>query len=99
MEEAAQTLGITASWVLKELEDLFMVAKAAVKPKLNSKTGKAIKDEEGNPVFTRDHTTMLKALELIGKHLGMFDQGQLSSDNSDYMAHVASIRDKFKVVK
>jgi phage terminase small subunit len=73
-EKLAQKLELDAEWVLKELYDAVQVAKASVRPKLNSKTGKPILDEDGSPVFTRNVAALLKALELIGKHLGMFKE-------------------------
>ena len=69
--ERAEKMNIDAEWLLKELVEAVEVAKASVKPKLNSKTGKPIKDEEGNPVYTRNDQALLKALELIGKHISV----------------------------
>lgn len=64
-------LGISKDWVLSELMDQLAVLKAEEKPKLNSKTGKAIKDEEGNAVYVRNEAGITKVLELIGKLAGV----------------------------
>lgn len=69
MDEECEKIGINRNWLLKELVEAVMVAKASVKPKLNSKTGKPIKDDDGNPIYTRNDQALLKALELIGKHI------------------------------
>lgn len=68
MSERNERLGIDSNFVLAELIIALGIAKADVKPKLNSKTGKAIKDDDGNPVYTRDTGAIIKILELIGKH-------------------------------
>lgn len=69
--ERAEKMKIDAEWLLQELVEAVQVAKASVRPKLNSKTGKPIKDEHGNPVYTRNDQALLKALELIGKHISV----------------------------
>jgi phage terminase small subunit len=69
--EMSEKLKVDAEWVLRELVEAVEVAKASVRPKLNSKTGKPIRDEDGNPVYTRNDAALLKALELIGKHLSV----------------------------
>lgn len=93
MADASATIGIDAQWLLKELVDAVLVAKASVKPKLNSKTGKPIKDDEGNPVFTRNDAALLKALELIGKYLGAFkDTVEVQSSNSDYQQRLEDVK-------
>ena len=58
---------IDSEFVLRELLEALAVFKADVKPKLNAKTGKPIRDEEGNAVYTYSGPQVLKCLELIGK--------------------------------
>jgi hypothetical protein len=61
------------------------VLKAEEKPKLNSKTGKAIKDKDGNAIYIRNETQITKVLELIGKVSGIdaFDEKHTITMASD----------------
>lgn len=93
MTEASATIGIDAQWLLKELVEAVQVAKASVRPKLNSKTGKPIKDDDGNAVFTRNDAALLKALELIGKYLGVFkDSIEIQSTGGDYQQRLEDVK-------
>lgn len=69
--ERNRRLGVSKDYVLAELLDQLQVLKAEVKPKLNAKTGKAIKDEDGNPIYVRNEAAITKVLELIGKVAGI----------------------------
>lgn len=68
MDERCERLGINNQYVLAELLDALQIAKANVKPKLNSKTGKPIVSEDGSPIYVRNEPAVAKYLELIGKH-------------------------------
>lgn len=70
--EASATLGVDSQWVIKKLVDTINICENTVTPVTSSKTGKPIKDGEGNPVFKRDNANLLRALELLGKALGMW---------------------------
>ena len=61
-ERARQLQGLMAEAEAEvaQLQKAVEVAKASVKPKLNSKTGKPINDEHGNPVYTRNDQALLK---------------------------------------
>src|SRR5262249_8043822 len=93
MADATATIGIDNQWLLSKLVDMYHVATATVKPKLSSKTGKAIKDENGNPVFTVNHGAALKALELIGKYLGVFkDAVEVTDSTGDYQQRLDEVK-------
>jgi phage terminase small subunit len=83
--ERNRRLGVSKDWVLAELLDQLKVLKAEEKPKLNSKTGKAIKDKDGNAIYIRNETQITKVLELIGKVSGIdaFDEKHTITMASD----------------
>lgn len=92
-KDRAVAHGVDQEWLLGKLVDMYYVATATVKPKLNSKTGKAIKDDEGNPVYTINHGAALKALELIGKYLGVFkDSVEIQSTSGDYSQRLEDVK-------
>lgn len=62
-------MGIDKTFIIVELLDALAIAKATVKPKRNSKTGKPIVDEDGNPVYTRDTLAVLRILDQLAKHV------------------------------
>ncbi len=62
---------IDADWVLQNLRAVYERVTQEVKPSLNSKTGKPLKDEDGNALYTYNASAALRALELIGKHVGV----------------------------
>jgi phage terminase small subunit len=71
MNERAETVGLTAADVLRDIN--------AVKADAMRKTY----DKDGNEVMA-NHTAALKALELQGKHLKMFtDKVELSGDKNN----------------
>jgi phage terminase small subunit len=91
--DASATIGIDNQWLLSKLVDMYNVAMATVKPKLNSKTGKPIKDTDGNPIFTVNHGAALKALELIGKYLGVFkDAVEVRDSTGDYHQRLEDVK-------
>lgn len=65
---------MSAQYVLENLKDVAERCLAA-KPVLNM-AGKPVVDENGNPVYRFDSAGANKALELIGKHLGVFNADQ-----------------------
>ena len=70
-QERSQRVGITKDFVLAGLLENYQRCMQEVKPQLNSKTGKPIEDDEGNPVYTYNVNAALKSLELIGKLVGV----------------------------
>lgn len=70
--DASATIGVDSQWVIKKLVDTINVCENTVTPVTSSQTGKPIKDGDGNPVFKRDNANLLRAVELLGKALGMW---------------------------
>lgn len=76
-------LGISKDFIVAELVDALLIAKAEVKPKLNAKTGKPIThkcDEpgcQGHPVYVRNEPAIAKYIELLAKHV---DIGAFSNE-------------------
>ena len=62
---------IDSDWVLQNLRAVYERVTQEVKPSLNSKTGKPLRDENGNCLYTFNAGAALKALELMGKHVGV----------------------------
>ena len=75
--ERSERVGIGYDFVVEKLLDTLMVAEGSAKPKLNSKTGKAIEDSEGNPIYTRDNTTILKCLDMLAKLTNSYPSDKL----------------------
>ncbi len=57
--------------MLQNLRSVYERVTQEVKPSLNSKTGKPLKDGDGNALYTYNANAALRALELIGKHVGV----------------------------
>lgn len=68
MDKRNKKLEIDAEFVLRELTRVYSMLVNDVKPALG-KSGKPIKDADGNPLYTFQAAPALKALELIGKHI------------------------------
>jgi len=66
-KERNKRLGIDKDWVLAQLVDQYQELNQQVEPKRSSKTGKPIRDDDGNPVFTKNYAQITKILETIGK--------------------------------
>ena len=69
--ERSEATKIDAEWVLRELVKLHQRVTQEIKPALHPKTRKQIKDEEGNLLFVYNAAASNRALELIGKHIGV----------------------------
>ncbi len=67
----AEAVSIDAEWVLRELVKLHQRVTQEIKPALHPKTRKQMKDEEGNLLFVFNAAASNRALELIGKHIGV----------------------------
>ena len=90
MDERNERLAIDADYVLRELHSLYQRFTQSVRPALNSKTGKPIKDEDGNALYRFDGPSALKALELMGKHLKVdaFSPHRHSIDANDRLVEI-----------
>lgn len=71
---------MSAQYVLQNLKDVAERCMSA-QPVVNM-AGKPVLDENGNPVYRFDSAGANKALELIGKHLGVFNADQSGSASS-----------------
>ena len=69
--ERSEATNIDAEWVLRELVELHQRVTQEIKPALHPKTRKQMKDEEGNLLFVFNAAASNRALELIGKHIGV----------------------------
>ena len=69
MNERKERTALTADYVLKNLREI--VERCMQRQPVMSK-GEQVTDEQGNTVWTFDAKGATRALELLGKHLGMF---------------------------
>jgi phage terminase small subunit len=69
MKARSKRLEIDSDLVLRRLNEIYLRVTQEVKPALNSKTGKPLRDEHGNCLYTFNAGAALKALELMGKHV------------------------------
>lgn len=69
MNERKERTELSADYVLKNLREI--VERCMQRQPVMSK-GEQVTDEQGNTVWTFDAKGATRALELIGKHLGMF---------------------------
>lgn len=68
--EIAKQANVDASWVLRQAVELHERCMQEVRPFTNKK-GEQLKDEEGNLLFVFNAAGAAKALELVGKHVGV----------------------------
>lgn len=64
-------LQVDADWVLQQAIGLFQRCMQEVRPAKHPKTGKPLTDDDGNSLFTFNASAANRALELIGKHVGV----------------------------
>ena len=79
-ERVTEKTGIDKAWVLKELVEVVKMGKQA----------EPVLDNEGNPVgeYKQNLGAVNKALELVGKELGMFiDRSEVRTGPLDSMEH------------
>ena len=69
--ERSETTKIDAEWVLRQAVELYMRCMQEIKPALHPKTRQQMKDADGNLLFTFNAAAANRALELIGKHVGI----------------------------
>lgn len=70
MDERARAVGIDANWVLQQAVTLHRRCMQDVLP-LTDRKGNQIYDDEGNALFAFNAAGAAKALELVGKHVGV----------------------------
>jgi len=69
--ERSEATEIDAEWVLQQAVNVYQRVTQEVRPVLNPKTRKQVIDSEGNAVFTFNAAAANRALEIIGKHVGV----------------------------
>ena len=82
MNERAKRTTLTADYVLQNLQE---IAKRCMQKRPVMVKGEQVKDDEGRNLWTFDAKNAIRALELLGKHQGMFsdknrEQEQTSED-------------------
>ena len=68
-KERSDATKIDADWVLKKAVELFQRCMQEIRPALDPKSGKQLKDEEGHVLFKFNAAAANRALEIIGKHV------------------------------
>ena len=79
---------IDAEWVLRELVKLHRRVTQEIRPALHPKTRKQMKDEEGNLLFVFNSAAATRALELIGKHIGV---GAFNKDRLEISGEISLV--------
>ncbi len=69
--ERSEATQIDAAWVLNQAVELHRRCMQEVRPALHPKTRTQMKDDDGNLLFTFNAAAANRALELIGKHVGI----------------------------
>ncbi len=67
--ERSEATKIDAEWVLHQAVELHRRCMQEVKPALNPKSRRQLKDDSGNILFTFNAAAANRALELVGKHV------------------------------
>ena len=70
-KERSEAIQIDAQWVLKQAVELHQRCMQQVKPALHPKTRKQMTDDDGNALYSFNAAAANRALELIGKHVGI----------------------------
>lgn len=78
MNERKERTELSADYVLKNLQEI--VERTMQRQPVMSKGVQAV-DEQGNNIWTFDAKNAIKALELLGRHLGIFtDKHEIKAD-------------------
>ena len=65
--ERAAKVEVNAEWVLRQAVEVHNRCMTA--SKVVTRSGEPVLDEDGNPVYSFEHTGANKSLEIIGKHI------------------------------
>ena len=68
-KERSEATRINASWVLNQAVEIHRRCMSEVRPALNPKTRKQLRDDDGNALFAFNAAAANRALEIIGKHV------------------------------
>lgn len=69
MGERIESTKIDAEWVLKRAVEFH--DKCSQASKVTTRDGTPVLDDDGKPIYSFEHTGVGKALEIIGKHVGV----------------------------
>ena len=69
--ERSEATEIDAKWVLQQAVNVYQRVTQEVRPVLNPKTRNQVFDGEGHAVFAFNAAAANRALEIIGKHVGV----------------------------
>jgi phage terminase small subunit len=83
----SEAVGIDSEWVLRKLREVFERVMQEVRPALDRR-GRPLKDDDGNVLYRFDAAQANRALELIGKHIGVqaFQENIHVSDSAAVIA-------------
>jgi hypothetical protein len=74
---------VDARWIKRELLSCYQKCVGAVRPATSSKTGKALKDEDGKVIYRYEATNAIRILELLGKMEGVFKEAKVDLAERD----------------
>ena len=89
-EECARRTGLTADYVIQSLMDVVRRCMGG-SPVLNM-SGKQVVDENNMPLWKFDSSGANRALELLGKHIGLFNPDTQCNQNT-FSLEIAAIRE------
>lgn len=95
LEQHFATLDITDEYILANIKEVAESASRPVPRIKIDKDGNQIfyQTQDGKPIFDRDYSSQLKALELLGRYRALFTDKQevdLTTDFEKYIADVSS---------
>ena len=97
--DASATIGVDREWIVSKIVNAITVAEQAITPALG-KSGKPIKDAEGNFIMRRDNATIMRGLELLAKIHGLFvekvELQQTSADFNDRLDRGKELVEQYK---
>lgn len=95
LEQHFATLDITDEYILANIKEVAESASRPIPRIKIDKDGNQIfyQTQDGKPIFDRDYSSQLKALELLGRYRALFTDKQevdLTTDFEKYIADVSS---------
>lgn len=96
LEQHFATLDITDEYILSNIKEVADSASRPV-PKIKiDKDGNQIfyQDETGQPIFERDYSSQLKALELLGRYRSLFVDKQEVDLTTDFEKYIENVSDE-----
>ena len=96
LEQHFKTLDITDEYILSRIKDVAESARIPV-PKIKiDKDGNQIfyQTQDGKPIFERDFSNELKALELLGRYRALFTDKQEVDLTTDFEKYIDNVSDE-----